>query len=501
MLVRQVHVHHTNDSIARLMAISCHPEIKKGVRTVRVDLRCVDTELDRSFFSFATNILAWLERGVFSKNTALCLPPKADLDGIRKAHSVIQSWCRLLSVRPPFTEVEESPEPYFLESSDETSETEQESDPEQGSETDEKMETDEGLETEEDKMNLLFLRMLHEEHRRLSAEYEALARNGTFSETVGIAFARMPYATDLRFDDRAPSRLWEDMELSIYHGDIYGGVYRHLLHPGAEIMRGDSIDKPQTYNSILQLPIAIQDAGGLIHSIKITVIDRIPDRAMKFTARTLGRLGKAVEPLQRFSLQYGKRDPNRVDPVRHVLPRRPALWEGHRDWIRLFCRAGLQTLDLEMFVAPELNAQGPALGTVATLFDVAVTRSNLRDIHLDGVFFTKAEILSLLKAVPSTLNSVTMSDAFLLDGDWTDVFDAMAAKSYTGSVRFYLLKGGGFAPFEYYDHLESSYYKRAAQYVVGEIHYNPWRVVEEDTESSDTNSASSFDWNSDSGDD
>ena len=171
LLVRLVRVSYRLSSVSRLKDISHHPIISRGVRAIQIDLGIHKTEFAPSFESF----MMTQEHILRMRIPLLSIPHKQ-----ATAEAVAAFWHRIRNAQKNASL---------------------------------------------DGIHEAHLQKLYREYIEHCEDQKMMRERGNFAQIVGSAFARMPFARELRFEDAMLDH-WNYKILSISSGDIQGEIYK-----------------------------------------------------------------------------------------------------------------------------------------------------------------------------------------------------------------------------------------------------------------------------------
>ncbi|KAK4455187.1 hypothetical protein QBC34DRAFT_433399 [Podospora aff. communis PSN243] len=448
MLVREVRVSCRYRSIRRLEEISSRPLIARGVRIVKVDLARMAQTSNDSMHKLAAGMAVeflWalriqLMRQVPRNHKELSTASSC-LDDL--VWFVLHAHQRCdLGFLPELRRYLDDTSQYFYSRSPER---------------------DEATTTLVDK--------LHRDFQKLVVEYEEF-KGGKFARLVGAALAKMPLAT-IRFEDPDTSYKWMKrlashlLELGT-HAALDECLHHRMLP--LPVLRGTG--ECRDLNIVPEVAAAIHAAGGTVNNITVAL-----DHQEEAPLSPPGEMRDSTQfnrLLSRFKYRWFDRSLLTDVRAEKGISRRTVFsFSGRCDMERLLVgsnlvaagRARMQTTD------------------ITQLLDISTVYPKLQEMDLDGVCFRRADLLELARNLPPVLTSIRISNAYLLDGEWGHVFDALREKSYTAGVAFETLwagdpNGPGARLPRFVSEEARGKWKEAEMYVMGRTTTNPaWRDV------------------------
>jgi hypothetical protein len=246
-LVRLIVVHYRLSSLQRLQDISRHPTISQGVLTVQIRLGSFEKPSDFSIF---------VKQQVALAQWVLPLSP---CRGDQAAHKILESGRRIASGRE---------------------------------------------ESEQDKVHRTRLHTLYKEYQRLYHDQEALQAQGGFAEAIGAAFARMPLAKELQYEDAVATRRACLSALDPADADrqMYDWVLK-VIQQRDDVAR-DTHRPP--YYPLIRVPIAIRNAGVALRHVGMYITSDFGAENLMGDEETRLNFIAAMDSVQSFSFIGGQ---------------------------------------------------------------------------------------------------------------------------------------------------------------------------------------------------
>ncbi|KAK4451298.1 hypothetical protein QBC34DRAFT_458990 [Podospora aff. communis PSN243] len=351
-LVRLIHVDYRLSSLERLQDVSRHPVISRGVLAVRLSLGRFEKPGD--FGSFVQKLTAARQvPDPYSERMT---------DGEQEALKIHDSWRRIGRKNSPRIEIKR------------------------------------------DQIHRARLRTLYEEYQRLYEDQEALRAQGGFAEAIGAAFARMPFAKELHYQDVGAPRSWVEIwEPEDADQEMYGCALDITQQK-----RDGEIPETPPY-SFINVSIAVHNAGVALQHVKIHLNSDFAAKSLVVVKEARSNFISAMGSVQSFSAGCGHLYCDDIDEesTSAVL----------RQWWK--CMPALRRLDWNLLNMGWNNATSLNLSE-----SIPWT-----DIRISGGYFDALELWQFLRQLPSTPNSVIFSNVLFFGTCGAQFLDTLRDKA------------------------------------------------------------------------
>lgn len=385
-LIPSVKVGHSNDSLARLDAISRHPAISRGVRTIEVVLSSYSTFWNplggkREFIDFQQKVLANRAK-IFEVGKIITMTEK-DNAILRKVHEVLRCWLY-------FQEPKRQPEP--------------------GGD----------LALHQECMDRYF-----GEFQRLAYEQKVLVDQRAMGTAIAEALSRMPWVAGLRFDDtchygrRRRGLSWETPET------VVEGIYENTLLP---LTRRDL----EARGSVIvdEIPFYHHASG--------------PVASPRPLSETIPRVLAAVGGVDQVELKSLVVNVDLIDlrgVFREVSDLREKLTAATRRLtdISIQQKAGYDDRSFWGLccTSPNLKHYSVVLELGSHALDPLLEgpgsneeRKNLTVIQVKGARMAVSTLKRFLDTIPDVLDRVELVGVEVVGGGWREVLDMLRTKTY-----------------------------------------------------------------------
>ncbi|TGO51288.1 hypothetical protein BCON_0164g00010 [Botryotinia convoluta] len=406
-LLPTVRVEMTAQSLARLDMISRHPNIGKGVRTVRVITHCLDRMSIDSFESFRHHKFGYLSEAL--ERVVSDAVPTDEGEESRMSWELYRRYI-LDGSGDSINESILHNRPYVFDGSDDSI-------------------TDKNL-------RQIFWSKAYERYKYLLAEQESLTEEDVFLEGVGTAVARMPRATTLHicdrdrdnfYDYRPHPRLYSTSKLlfdyyeneDVLIDDIIKSKLFGYEDDDDSYLRTDTSWSSPSAQILLKLPGAIHKAGRSLENICIEIRGPSDYRTLA-SSEDFQELSAATQRLKQFTFYctYNEDDeddqwtPTELDGLVKYLSAIVNTNALEKIDINLsYLAIGLGNLDME-----KPNPSVPSLGTILT----SRMWPNLRSIYLSRVPLHLSELETFIDNLKSSDIEMDIQYMYLISGSWSD---------------------------------------------------------------------------------
>lgn len=382
LLIPSLYVEMQPQSVARLEAISQHPTIGPGVRTVRALLHYYDARQAGDIGFFGLHGYAMVETMLAGLRymTPENMSEEHRQTLLNAGEAAAQAFDSIFSREESSEEVE--------------------------------VEGD-----EQKRRHQSLLRRAHEEYRSRFEAQEALRRGGNFSRRVAAAMARMPVARRLEFHD---IRYCAGESFQIERVEDDDHVFQMLLRP-AEWFREKPHDTSGPPIEIMtELPIYLHRAGIQLATLTIDI------QMNRYTSLMDGDIDTTELSAAMQGLKLFKYRP-KLD--RMWFDNDPADFQP----LLLFLHSVLDTASIRR-ICLEHHAVFPRILAAFDLGPVMVFRQwpNLEALSLRRTAFHLKDLESLLRRHSPALQALRLDRVYLLSGTWAEVLDLMR----TAGLRF-----------------------------------------------------------------
>ena len=270
------------------------------------------------------------------------------------------------------------------------------------------------------------LRDVHSEFRRRHSEVSALVADGSFASSLAQAISRMPAFSSLWIDDKNP-RSTRNMHDPLETFNNRASLVNFLVSP----FRWCDIEKPVRGHGatpeegmelsiarlILDLPIAIHQAGVFIRDLQIWVFPRLlRNRSLLDPTGRDQELRDAFQQLERFQL---------IDKASRTFGRESAipperLAPSDRYLAAAVSPPTLRTLRLRFPRSVPYWTRYPAAS-----FIPAVTSNHLTILALEGALVRQSDLDRLCGRLDAQPTFIELSALTLQSGRWSPILDAV----------------------------------------------------------------------------
>ncbi|KAK0646014.1 hypothetical protein B0T16DRAFT_412418 [Cercophora newfieldiana] len=373
LLVRLVCVGFDKDSLSRLDAISRHPTIAKGVRSVRIILHFYSHTLTE-FTEFAN----FLKRELLSQA------------------AMSRSYVKMEF--PPLSISKQPAKTMYKAAVELVDQVGLAVDPQQ---------------TPKHRQQQAALRKIHREYQMRYEEQEELLNTGVFGRAVGAALSRMPLARKLYFQDTfINSRTNPKVMKLMVAGDPkqLGLALRHLASRPATLdnVLRHHLQVPN-YRCVFDVIKAVVDAGVLLESIRISMSQMAFHGCSPFPTPDVRReFSLRLRCLKEFELVCG-----------------PLLWSPGQEVFLDFCSACLDTPSLQRIKLRGVDdSQHDGLNAGRILG--SRSRERLSILHLQGVDIDLSTLVALARS-PQPMSTLHLIMVSLRTGTWKEALDFLRA--------------------------------------------------------------------------
>ncbi|TGO19615.1 hypothetical protein BTUL_0003g00690 [Botrytis tulipae] len=401
-LLPTVRVELSAQSLARLDMISRHPTIGKGVRTVRVNARCLDRLFGDSFERFQYPKSEYLHSALHS----------VLIDHISADEGKETRMSRELYQRHQLNRSDESNTAISLRE--------------------------------------IFWSRAYERYKYLLTEEKTLIEEGVFLVSVGTAIARMPRATALHICDRDRNdesdyrphpRLHSKSKflLDYYENEdlLIDDMIKYKLFGDDDGFPEHRIEKSWSSPSaqiIIGLPAAIHKAGRSLENICIEMICPTDYRTLA-SFKGFQELSAATQWLKQFTFYC--RDEDFEDESDEWMPTK-------LDGLVKYLSAIVNTNALEkvhidvsqLAIEPEhfgMETQNPSMPSLGTIFSSRIW-PNLRSMNLTRVPLHLSELETFIDNLNSSDIEMNIQHMYLISGSWSDGIEIFTRNSIQNLV-------------------------------------------------------------------
>ncbi|KAK0654001.1 hypothetical protein QBC41DRAFT_351573 [Cercophora samala] len=386
-LVPSVQVGHSNASLARLDAISRHPLIGRGVRTIEVVLSSYsgfssdDLGGKRDFIKLQHQILANRAK-IFEVGKIITMTEK-DSAILRKVHEVLGCW-HYIHQEP---RIRRQPQGDLA-------------------------------------LARVYVDRYYGEFQRLAREEQLLLRQGAMGTAVAEALRRMPGVSRLKFDDtchygvRRRGLAWETVET------VVDGIYENTLLPltrrdlearallPVDIFAGNQ--RASSYNTCPlseTIPCVLAAVGGVDQAELRSLVVNVDRITSNVPLGEIPDLQQRVRAATRSLTGISMKEKRGSEGTRHLL----SLCGTSPDLkaYSVILESGLYALD------PLLEGPGSN-----------VRRKDLTVIQVKGASITASSLKQFLDTIPDVLDRVELVGVQVTRGSWREVLDMLREKTY-----------------------------------------------------------------------
>ncbi|KAM7210142.1 hypothetical protein V8F06_014478 [Rhypophila decipiens] len=368
LLVPHIRVDFKISSLQRLEEISNHELVRKGVRQLTVSLASFNKELCDDFETFIKFYVLDLKK--FSQK----MYGEGLGDEALQCFWVLQSWTRII---------------IDVHSGSRRTSSEEEA----------------------NAFHLTLLDEAHANYKRLHDEQELLFPSGEFANRVAVAMSRMPLAKRLNFVD----------ELPFLMENIYGTPRFGMA--GTWEMQEMQFAQSSLYPTLIQLPIAVHQAGISLHSVEISLEGIHCDEVLNADPATLRSLPSAFKSLKEATFRgcpVLNRDLKALPTYLNQMDKNPHLKKISIHTCG-FYKSAVSTA--------EESDDSRLPGSILSLSS-KISHTSLLNVRLCRVGFHCADLFAFISSLPMSMQWLQLDEVDLLDGTWEGVLDELRLKMY-----------------------------------------------------------------------
>ncbi|KAI9171829.1 hypothetical protein HJFPF1_01320 [Paramyrothecium foliicola] len=377
--IRSIAVDQSAASMARFQAISRHPIISRGVRTVRVLLHFFDPSLGDDPVAFILHHVAQLEE--YAETIKTMKPWKFGstteedhMEILEKVNAAINHW---------YERFEGPPAPHGRG---------------------------------EDCSHCKLLEQAHQQYRNLYLRQEDLWESGEFSRTIAAGMANMPHARTLSMADTDILLL---QKRSLFDcQDVNAQIYRDMLRPMNYYEASRYGIPPRLSDLTTKIPVAVHQAGALLENVQIKLSYVKTPASLLPAQEVRQQLPSAMRHLKEFSFACGKWVSSAAGEEALYKTLAPCL-----------DTSTLRELKLDVSSDEELDDGGDqrplGLGSLIT----SRPWPNLSYLILRGITIHLSELQLFIERRKGSPCDMSLDHVRLLSGTWAEVLDTLRGKS------------------------------------------------------------------------